>query len=153
MPVSLQNLLKIVQIKAHPTEAAEVQKLLAAAARNLADARATSIGPETRFDVAYKALMQTALAALLAHGYRPDTNRPGHHVTVIQGLALTIGLTGARINVLDTLRRQRNLSDYTGEDIDDSLVGHCIAEAGQLLQEVTAWLRANRPTMAPVTPG
>jgi hypothetical protein len=39
MPVSLHNLLKIGQIKAHPTEAAEVQKLLAAAARNLADAR------------------------------------------------------------------------------------------------------------------
>ena len=149
MPVSLHNLLKIGQIKAHPTEAAEVQKLLAAAARNLADARATSIGPETRFDAAYKALMQTALAALLAHGYRPDTNRPGHHVTVIQGLALTIGLPAARINVLDTLRRQRNLSDYTGEDIDDSSVGHCAAEAGQLLQEVTAWLKANRPHLAP----
>ncbi len=102
MPVSLQNLLKIGQIKAHPTEAAEVQKLLAAPARNLADARATSIG-----------------------------------------------LTGARINVLDTLRRQRNLSDYTGEDIDDSSVGHCAAEAGQLLQEVTAWLKANRPHLAP----
>ena len=149
MPVSLQNLLKIGQIKAHPTEAAEVQKLLAAAARNLVDARTTTIGPETRFDAAYKALMQTALAALLAHDYRPDTNRPGHHVTVIQGLALTIGLPAARISVLDTLRRQRNLSDYTGEDIDDSSVGHCVAEAGQLLQEVTAWLRANRPHLAP----
>ena len=39
MPVSLQNLLKIGQLKEHPPDAAEVQRLLAAAGRNLADAR------------------------------------------------------------------------------------------------------------------
>ena len=50
MPVSLQNLLKIGQLKAHPPDAAEVQWLLAAAARSLADARVTTIGTETRFD-------------------------------------------------------------------------------------------------------
>lgn len=147
MPVSLQNLLKIGQLKEHPSDAAEVQRLLAAAARNLADARVTTISPETRFDAAYKAMMQAALAALMAHGYRPDTNRPGHHVTVVQALTLTIGLAPARVTVIDTLRRKRNLSDYTGEDIDDSSAEHCIAEADRLLQEVTAWLTAHRPQL------
>ena len=145
MTVSLQNLLKIGQLKAHPPDAAEVQRLLAAAARNLADARVTTISPETRFDAAYKAVMQAALAALMAHGYRPDTNRPGHHVTVLQALTLTIGLAPARVTVLDTFRRKRNLSDYTGEDIDDSSAEHCIAEAERLLQDVTAWLKTHRP--------
>jgi len=145
--VSLQNLLKIGQLKTHPPDAAEVQRLLAAAERNLADARVTTISPETRFDAAYKALMQSALAALMAHGYRPDTNRPGHHVTILQGLALTIGLAPGRVTVLDTLRRKRNLSDYTGEDIDDTSAEHCIVEADRLLQEVTAWLKANRPLL------
>jgi len=84
---------------------------------------------------------------LMAHGYRPDTNRPGHHVTVVQGLTLTIGLAPARVTVLDTLRRKRNLSDYTGEDIDDSSVEHCIAEADRLLRDVTAWLKAHRPQL------
>lgn len=147
MPVSLQNLLKIGQLKAHSPDAAEVQRLLAAAARNLADARVTTISPETRFDAAYKAVMQAALAALMANGYRPDTNRPGHHATVVQGLPLTIGLAPARVTVLDTLRRKRNLSDYTGEDIDDSSAEHCIAEAERLLQDVTAWLKAHRPQL------
>ena len=147
MPVSLQNLLKIGQLKEHPPDAAEVQRLLAAAARNLADANVATISPETRFDAAYKAVMQAALAALMAHGYRPDTSRPGHHATVVQGLALTIALASARVTVLDTLRRQRNLSDYTGEDIDDSSVEHCISEANQLLQDVTAWLKAHRPQL------
>jgi hypothetical protein len=147
MPVSLQNLLKIGQLKAHPADAAEVQRLLAAADRNLTDARVTSISPETRFDAAYKAIMQSALTALMANGYRPDTNRPGHHATVVQTLPLTIGLAQARVTVLDTLRRKRNLSDYTGEDIDDSSVEHCITEAMQLLRDVTAWLKAHHPKL------
>ena len=145
--MSLQNLLKIGQLKAHPPDGAEVQRLLAAAARNLADARVTMISPETRFDAAYKAVMQAALAVLMAHGYRPDTNRPGHHATVVQGLPLTIGLAPARMAVLDTLRRRRNLSDYTGEDIDDSSAEHCIAEAERLLQDVTVWLKTHRPQL------
>jgi hypothetical protein len=147
MPVSLQNLLKTGQLKEHPPDAAEVQRLLAAAGRNLADARVTAISPETRFDAAYKAAMQAALAALMAHGYRPDTNRPGHHMTVLQVLTLTIGLAPARVTVLDTLRRKRNLSDYTGDDIDDSSSEHGIAEAERLLQDVVAWLKANRPQL------
>jgi hypothetical protein len=48
----------------------------------------------------------------------PDTNQPGHHVTVLQSLPKTMGLPGVRLAVLDTLRRKRNLADYTGEDID-----------------------------------
>ena len=59
--MSLQNLLKIGQLKAHPPHAAEVQRLLAAAARSLADARVTTIGPKTRFDADYKAVMQASL--------------------------------------------------------------------------------------------
>ena len=145
--MSLQNLLKIGQLKPHPPDAGEVQRLLTAAARNLSDARVATISPETRFDAAYKAVMQAALAALMAHGYRPDTNRPGHHATVVQGLTLTIALAPARVTVLDTLRRKRNLSDYTGEDIDDSSVEHCIGEADQLLRDVTDWLTANWPVL------
>lgn len=147
MPVSLQNLLKIGALKEHPPDAGEVQQLLAAAARNLADAHVKTISPETRFDVAYKAIMQASLAALMAHGYRPDNSKPGHHVTMVQGLALTIGLAPARVTVIDTLRRQRNLSDYMGRDIDDSSAEHCIAEAEQLLQDVSAWLKTNRPQL------
>ncbi len=98
--MSLENLLKIGQLKPHASEAAEIERLLVAARRNLRDARVTSISPETRFDAAYKAIMQSALAALMMHGYRPDTNRPGHHMTVIQSLPLTIGIDARRIIVL-----------------------------------------------------
>lgn len=52
------------------------------AERNLVDARAEIISHETRFDAAYKAIMQLALIALMASGYRPSTNEPGHHQTM-----------------------------------------------------------------------
>ncbi|OGT35723.1 MAG: DNA-binding protein [Gammaproteobacteria bacterium RBG_16_51_14] len=143
--MSLENLLKIGQLKEHQTDAADVQRLLAAAQRNLTDARVTSISPETRFDAAYKAIMQAALTALMAQGYRPDTNRPGHHMTIVQALPLTIGLAEKRMAVLDTLRRKRNIADYTGEDIDDVSMENCVDEAEQLIADVNVWLKTNRP--------
>jgi uncharacterized protein (UPF0332 family) len=147
--VSLENLQKIGQLKPHAAEGSEIERLLLAARRNLRDAHVTSISPETRFDAAYKAIMQSALAALMMHGYRPDTNRPGHHMTVIQTLPLTIGLDAKRIIVLDTLRRQRNVADYTGDDVDETTAQHCTAEAERLIDEVTAWRRLNRPALVP----
>ena len=74
--MTLQNSLKIGRLKPHAPTPAEVQRLLAAAERNLADSRADSVSDETRFDAAYKAVMQCALAAMLAGGYRPSTNEP-----------------------------------------------------------------------------
>ncbi len=145
--MTLENLLKIGQLKSHATDATEIGRLLDAARRNLADAGVTEISPETQFDAAYKAIMQLALVALMANGYRPDTNRPGHHMTVLQSLPTTIGLPRERMMVLDALRRKRNLSDYTGEDIDDVSVGNCMHEAEQLLREVETWLKESRPAL------
>ena len=145
--MSLENLLKIGQLKPHPPEAAEIGRLLIAARRNLRDAGVTSISPETRFDAAYKAVMQSALAALMMHGHRPDTKRPGHHMTVIQTLPLIIGLDSKRLIVLDTLRRQRNVADYTGDDVDVTTAEHCIAEAGRLIEDVLAWRKSKRPDL------
>jgi hypothetical protein len=34
--------------------------------------------------------MQCALVAMLAAGYRPAANQPGHHQTLIQSLPLTL---------------------------------------------------------------
>ena len=58
MPVSLENLLKIGQLKTHPVDSEEIGRLLSAAQRNLRDAHVEEVSPETRFDAAYKAIMQ-----------------------------------------------------------------------------------------------
>lgn len=145
--MTLDNLLKIGQLKPHAPEAAEIARLLEAARRNLTDANAENISIENRFDAAYKCIMQSALVALMANGFRPDTKVPGHHQTVIQSLPKTIGLPGARVAVLDALRNKRNLSDYSGRDIDRASLSTCISEAGRLLDEVNAWLAKTHPEL------
>ena len=145
--MSLENLLKIGQLKTHPVDSEEIGRLLSAAQRNLRDARVEEISPETRFDAAYKAIMQCCLAALMMHGYRPDTKRPGHHMTVLQSTPLTIGLSQKRMVVLDALRRQRNVADYTGDDVDVSTAENCAAEAERLISDVLEWREQNRPEL------
>jgi hypothetical protein len=145
--MTLDNLLKIGQLKPHAPDAAEIARLLEAARRNLTDANAENISTENRFDAAYKCIMQSALAALMANGYRPDTKVPGHHQTVIQSLPKTIGLPSARVAVLDTLRNKRNLSDYSGRDIDRASLATCVSEAARLLNEVNAWLAKTHPEL------
>lgn len=149
MPLSLENLLKIGQLKQHPVSAEEIEKLLASAQRNLRDAGVKEVSAETRFDAAYKAIMQSALAALMMHGYRPDTSRPGHHMTVLQSTPLTLGLASRRVVVLDALRRQRNVADYTGDDIDDSTAENCVVEARRLIDDALAWRKTHRPDLVP----
>jgi hypothetical protein len=143
----LENLLKIGQLKEHPADAKEIARLLAAAERGVADARAGTISPETRLDAAYRSIAQIGLAALMAQGYRPDTNRPGHHMTIIQTLTLTLGIDGRRVAVLDTLRRRRNLSDYTGADIDEASVAACIEAAEKLLRDAKARLGTGKSSI------
>lgn len=144
---NLNNLEKIGQLKNHITSREEVQRLLDAARRNLSDAGVEVISCETRFDSAYKAVMQLALAAMMANGFRPDTSKPGHHMTVIQSLPQTIGLPTERMAVLDVLRRKRNLTDYSGGWIDENSMEQCILEARDLLRDVEAWFKEQRPEL------
>jgi electron transfer flavoprotein alpha subunit len=145
--MTLDNLLKIGRLHEHEPSAAEILRLLDAARRNLADARVEAISAEARFDVAYKAIMQSALVALHANGFRPTTAEGGHHAVVQQALPKTIGLASERVVVLDALRKQRNLADYTGARLGAHLVNSCIEAAEALLADVTSWLEQNAPEL------
>jgi hypothetical protein len=143
--MTLRNLLRTGQLIEHDPDAGEIARLLQAADRALMDARAEKISPETRFDAAYRAIMQAATAALWANGYRTSTNVPGHHRTAIQSLTLTVGLDTERIAVLDRLRHKRNLIDYTGEEIDDNSLKACTGEAEFLVGHVREWIASRGP--------
>ena len=74
--MTLENLLRIGNLKEHPLDAAEIQQLLDAARRNLRDSRERKISTETRFDAAY-ADQQTVppekCRALIESTRRPET--------------------------------------------------------------------------------
>ena len=137
--MTLQNLLGLSLDRVTPNREA-LARLLLAAERNLADATLKELSLENRFDAAYKAILQCALAALHANGYRTLTSRPGHHQTAIQSLPKTLGLETGQVIVLDALRKQRNLADYDGDPIPESTVQACIASANALFAQLRQYL-------------
>ena len=144
--MTLKNLLGL-SLDAVAPEKAHIGKLLAAAERNIADTKLQGLSTENRFDAAYKAIMQLSMVALNANGDRTMTSRPGHHQTAIQTLPTSVGLVPAKIIVLDALRKQRNLSDYSGDLVPDAAAAECLSSASELLVHVRAWLAANRPDL------
>jgi hypothetical protein len=145
--MSLDNLARIGLLKAHTPSASEALRLLASAERNLKDAHVAGISDETRFDAGYKAIMQCALMALMASGYRPATSMPGHHQTMIQSLPLTLDVSNDDWLVLDALRRKRNVNDYAGDLIDPESVRECIVRAAALLVTTRQWLKERHPQL------
>ena len=139
--MSLDNLVGMSLEKITP-DAATISKLVASAERSIADAQVEGISAETRFDTAYKAVMQLANAALQANGYRTLKSKPGHHATMIQTLGQTADVD--RETIIDGLRGQRNVADYSGDTVPESAVGECVSQAESLLSAVRNWLKENR---------
>lgn len=144
--MTLDNLLGRM-LEAVEPDALTITRLLEAAARNIKDAGLEALSNENRFDAAYKAIMQLANAALQANGFRTLTSRPGHHQTMIQSLPKTIGLDNEVMIVLDALRKQRNVADYSGDLVADKIVKESIHRAEQLQGLVQEWLLRNHPDL------
>lgn len=146
--MTLDNLLRIGKLRPHAADKTEIERLFTAAERSLRDAEVTGLSSDSRLDLAYKAIMQAALVATLANGYRPATSEPGHHQLLIQILPKTLGVAGARVRVLEAFRMTRNQSDYRGVPVSDTAARECVEEARRLVDEVRAWLTAHRPDLA-----
>lgn len=134
----LANLERIGLLDPVPFSAVLLQKMLNVAQSRLEDAMRLDNSMETRFDCAYTAIRAVADAALLKQGFRTSTSKPGHHQTTLQCLVHTLDVDPATVRILDSLRKQRNLTDYDGELVTDSLLKECLEQARALL------LAANR---------
>jgi hypothetical protein len=91
--------------------------------------------------------MQCALVALLVKGYRPSTNEPGHHQTMIQSLPLTLAVDREDWVILDGLRRKRNASDYLGDLVTEDVAEECVARAARLREALRGCLAASHPAL------
>jgi uncharacterized protein (UPF0332 family) len=140
--MTLDNLIGI-SLEKIPSNPDAIKRLLHAAERNIVDSKIDLVSAENRFDAAYKAIMQLANAALQANGYRTLTSKPGHHQTMIQLLPQTLGADKKTVIILDAMRKQRNIADYSGDIIPESAVVTCIAQAEALLNDFKKWLKIN----------
>ncbi len=121
-----------------------VRRLLDGAARHIADAKVKVISAETRFSSAYTAIRMLADVGLHVHGYRTLTSKPGHHQTAIQTLPKTFGIDSPTLVRLDKLRKQRNLTEYTGDIIPESAVAECLSQAESLRMVTLNWLKEHK---------
>src|ERR1700753_3487949 len=138
--MSLQNLVGV-SLEVITPHKETVRRLLDAAARHIADAKVQAISPETRFSSAYTAIRMLADVGLHANGYRTLTSRPGHHQTAIQTLSTTLGIDSQTLVRLDHLRKQRNLTEYSGDLIPESAVTECVAQAQSLYTVTHGWIK------------
>jgi len=144
--MSLSDWLKAQWLTEHKTSPEEIANLLAVADRDLRDCQAAGLSDDGRLAFGYRAVMQCALAALAACGYRPS--RDSHHYRVIQSLVHTIGADTKLVAQVDAFRKKRNTGDYeiagliTKKEADEM-----VALAQHLRKLVEDWLRANHPEL------
>jgi hypothetical protein len=144
--MTLENLLRTGQLKAHAADERELQRLLDSAQLALQDAAVADLSSDSRLNLAYRAMMQAALVGVLANGYRPSTSEPGHHQLLLQALPKTIGLASERVLVLEAFRKARIQNDYRGVPVSEATARECAEEARRLLADVRAWLEGRRKT-------
>ena len=129
----LEKLVEIRQLKREQATREEFTGLLNSARKRLADARNTSLAPESRFDLAYGAAHGFALAALRQKGYRSE-----NRFTVFQALVHTTnGLDRAAVQIFARCHNERNLAEYEGRtEIDERLLEdliRCTADLEKLV--------------------
>jgi hypothetical protein len=134
-------------LREEPTTPEEIQRLLHKASTRLKDSKSEAISRESRFDLAYEAILQLAICALRANGYRPDS-RGGHHVIALQSLTKTIQYPREKIRLIDEFRRQRAIGLYDGSFDPTKAEIRSLLETGENLKyHLNDWLRANKPEL------
>lgn len=127
------------------SDAAEIRRLRRKIATKLADARNAQISLDSRFDLAYEALLQIGLTALRANGLRPDS-RGGHHVTALQTLDTTIQYPREKLRLLDRFRRQRAAGLYDASfEPSEAEVQSLLDVVSELKDHLENWLAKSHP--------
>ncbi|HXH41905.1 MAG TPA: hypothetical protein VNN08_24995 [Thermoanaerobaculia bacterium] len=130
---SLDNLVRVGQLKAEPPAQSELDGLIRSGMARLNDAENKALSLESRFDLAYNAAHALSLAALRWHGYRSD-----NRYLVFQTLAHTLKLPAEQWRVLDSAHRKRNFIEYEGlADVDEQLVAALLRVTGEVAARVT----------------
>ena len=125
----------------------EIARYLAKIRRKVADSKKDSISLDSRFAIAFEGLLQIALAALRANGYR-TTSEAGHQQLAIQLLPKSIDIDPLEIRTLDEYRKKRSIGLYEADyDPSEEEVSAVIAAVGGLLEKLVGWIKRNSPDL------
>jgi hypothetical protein len=127
-------------IRKHETSSEEIRNLLAISDRDIAQSQIPGLGPEWRFDIAYNAALQLAVASLAASGFRAE--RQNKHQRSFECLAFTVGLDRKDVDFLDLCRRKRHTVVYEQVGaVSDQEASEMIGFSKRLRGVVEDWLR------------
>jgi hypothetical protein len=144
--MSLSSYLANGWIARHETSPDEIARLLAIIERDIQQSRIAGLSPEWRFDIAYNAVLQAAVAALAASGYRPE--RQNKHARAIECLEHTLGVDDKRVRFFDRCRRKRHTAVYEQVGaISSREADELHAAVTRLHTELVAWLRKEHPKL------
>jgi hypothetical protein len=130
-----------------PTDREEMLRFREKIRTKLRDCRTRDLSLDSRFDLAYEALLQIGVAALRANGLRPDS-RGGHHVMALQTLNLTVGFPREKLRLLDEFRRQRAAGLYDGSFAPSETELEALTSVvDELAAFFERWLEDNHPEL------
>lgn len=128
---------------ARPTKR-DIDAKFGVAQRDLEDAANTDISDDTRYRLAYEAMLVTAQAMLLADGYR--TSSQGSHYYSIESLEHTMGESRKKIDLLHSFSKKRHICQYDQEGtVSPEEVKAMLKEARRLIRTGIAMLAAKHP--------
>ncbi len=132
-------------LQSEPSDKEEIQRLRRKIETKLDDAANTQISLDSRFDIAYEALLQIGLTALRANGLRPNS-RGGHHAMALQTLDSTIGYPRDKLRLLDRFRHMRSAGLYDGSfEPSAAEVRSLLDEVSKLKAHLDDWLVKSHP--------
>lgn len=125
----------------------EIARYLTKIRRRIADSKKIGISLDSRFDIAFEALLQISLAALRVNGYR-TTSAAGHQQLAIQLLPKSIGIDPTEIRTLDEYRKKRSIGLYEADfDPSEEEVKAVNAAVGRLYEKLVGWIKDNKPDL------
>ncbi|TAE78239.1 MAG: hypothetical protein EAZ65_04865 [Verrucomicrobia bacterium] len=133
-------------LQSHQTTPAQIADLLAIVDRDLEDSK-RDLSPDWQFGIAYNAALKLCTILLYASGYRPEKNLA--HYRTLAALPLILGNERKDdADYLDTCRAKRNTAEYdTAGTVSQSEADELREYNKELRADVTAWLKANHPTL------
>lgn len=127
----------------------ELENLLAAVKRRLADAAVEATSNEARCEHAYNAVFNCARAALRANDYQVDVDTGAHRVT-LNTLRHTVGVDAAHVRFFQSLRQRRNLDLYEGDaPVSNTELAEALPAAKRLSEKTDAYVRQLRLNLEP----
>jgi len=131
------------QLERIPPARSEIQNLVAAAKKQLRDAKVAGLSLETKLVLAYQVIVVCARTALRANGYRV-TLALGEHALTLETLAFTVRSSKKLIAYFQALRKKRHDDLYKGTlHVSATESTEAVARAEQLQRETVAYLKKN----------